>query len=280
MILDEGKYYLYRHLRIDTNTPFYIVVGTKQDKNHRSFKTTYSRAYTFHKENSVWKNIVKKTGFLVEILIESNDYQFILNKEVELIKMYGRKDIKTGTLTNLTNGGEKNSGRKYRKISEKQRKILSDRMKLNNPNKDGRSTKGVPNPNQSERMKNNNPRKFCKDIWSKKIYQYSLEGYFIKEWESIKKAELFYGKKGITNSIKRQTSCFNFLWKYEYSGLKISPYIKNTKKLKFLVHSNESEPFICIGIKSISDKINISKSKIFNMIKTKQCYKGYKIEKI
>lgn len=106
MIVEEGKYYLYRHLNPNTNLPFYVGVGTKQNKNHRSFKATYYRAHTFHKENSIWKNIVNKNGFVVEIIIESDDYQFILNKEVEFITLYGRKDIKTGILANLTNGGE------------------------------------------------------------------------------------------------------------------------------------------------------------------------------
>lgn len=29
MIVEDGKYYLYRHIRNDKNEPFYIGVGTK-----------------------------------------------------------------------------------------------------------------------------------------------------------------------------------------------------------------------------------------------------------
>lgn len=280
MIVEEGKYYLYRHLNPNTNLPFYIGIGTKQNKNHRSFKATYYRAHTFHKENSIWKNIVNKNGFVVEIIIESDDYQFILNKEVEFITLYGRKDIKTGILANLTNGGEGSLGRKYTKISEKHRKILSERMKINNPNKGGNSTRGLPNPKQSERMKKNNPRKFSKDVWSRKIYQYSLEGNFLKEWKSIKEAENFYGRRGISNSIRRKTSYSTFIWKYEYLGLKISPYIKNTKELKFLVYTKDTEPYICVGVKSIVDKTGISKSKIFKILKTGNWYKNCMIQRM
>jgi hypothetical protein len=45
-------------------------------------------------------------------MLESDDYEFIKNKEVEFIKLYGRKDLNKGTLVNLTDSGEGSSGRK------------------------------------------------------------------------------------------------------------------------------------------------------------------------
>ena len=31
MIVENGKYYLYRHIRLDKNEPFYIGIGTKNN---------------------------------------------------------------------------------------------------------------------------------------------------------------------------------------------------------------------------------------------------------
>jgi hypothetical protein len=100
----KNKYYLYRHIRLDNNEPFYIGIGskTKQDLIYDSYK----RAYTKHKRNKFWYNIILKTDYKVEILYECNDYKFIKQKEIEFITLYGRRDLGLGTLVNFTNGGE------------------------------------------------------------------------------------------------------------------------------------------------------------------------------
>jgi len=89
--------YLYRHIRLDTNKPFYIGIGSDD---------TYKRAYHKFNRNYLWNNIVKKTEYVVEIMLEDDDYDFIKLKEIEFIKLYGRKDLKTGFLTNMTDGGQ------------------------------------------------------------------------------------------------------------------------------------------------------------------------------
>lgn len=106
MILSEGKYYLYCHIRIDKNQPFYIGIGTK--KNGRSFSSVYSRATEKSNRNKHWKNVILITDYKIKILLESDDYSFIQKKEIEFIKLYGRIDLKTGILTNWTRGGAGN----------------------------------------------------------------------------------------------------------------------------------------------------------------------------
>jgi len=93
--------YVYRHIRLDKNQPFYIGIG---DDN------TYERAYSKHNRNNYWNNIVSKYGYRVDILIDDIEYDFAIDKEIEFISMYGRVDIKTGILCNLTNGGEGHKG--------------------------------------------------------------------------------------------------------------------------------------------------------------------------
>jgi len=40
------KYFLYRHIRLDKNEPFYIGIGTKPNsKKIKGYKTEYSRAF-------------------------------------------------------------------------------------------------------------------------------------------------------------------------------------------------------------------------------------------
>jgi hypothetical protein len=52
------------------------------------------------------ENIVNKTKYQIDIICESDDYEFIENKEREFIKLYGRRDLKEGSLVNMTDGGK------------------------------------------------------------------------------------------------------------------------------------------------------------------------------
>lgn len=106
---EENKYYLYRHIRLDKNEPFYIGIGTKYKKYH-TFKREYSRAFQRRGRNVFWKRVVAKANYKVEILYESNDYNFLKTKEIEFIKLYGRRNTNTGSLVNLSDGGEGNVG--------------------------------------------------------------------------------------------------------------------------------------------------------------------------
>lgn len=108
MITDSGKYYLYRHIRLDKNEPFYIGIGTKNNPDGRG-KSIYERSYS-KVRNKIWKDITSKTDYEVEILLESDNYDFIEAKEIEFIAIYGRINNHTGILSNLTNGGLGNYG--------------------------------------------------------------------------------------------------------------------------------------------------------------------------
>ena len=44
MIEDQGKYYLYRHIRLDTNEPFYIGIGKKLS-NFKQIKNEFNRNF-------------------------------------------------------------------------------------------------------------------------------------------------------------------------------------------------------------------------------------------
>jgi len=89
--------YVYRHIRLDKNEPFYIGIG-KIDN--------YKRAYLKSIRNVIWKQIVNKTNYDIEIIADNLTWEQACNKEIEFINLYGRIDNKTGCLSNMTNGGD------------------------------------------------------------------------------------------------------------------------------------------------------------------------------
>ena len=89
--------YVYRHIRLDTNEVFYVGIGVQR---------LNKRAKTTVKRNTFWRNIVAKTDWYYEILFDDLTIEKAKEKEIEFIKIYGRKDLGNGTLCNLTDGGD------------------------------------------------------------------------------------------------------------------------------------------------------------------------------
>lgn len=108
--------YLYRHIRNDIGKVFYIGVSTKP-----------KRAYDKHNRSNFWKNIVSKTDYSIEIMLEDDNFEFIKEKEKEFILLYGRANLGLGTLVNLTDGGEGSLGHKH---TEEHKLWISSILKL------------------------------------------------------------------------------------------------------------------------------------------------------
>ena len=87
--------YVYKHTRLDTNEVFYIGIG-------KYLKRAYSKRY----RNNYWINITNKVDWSVEIIEFDLSWEEACEKEKYWIKFYGRKDLKEGTLVNMTDGGE------------------------------------------------------------------------------------------------------------------------------------------------------------------------------
>ena len=94
--------YVYRHIRTDKNEPFYIGIGS--DAN-------YNRAHqnSKNKRSDLWHRVSSK-GYEVEILMDDLTWEQACEKEKEFISMYGRINKGTGTLSNLTDGGDGSLG--------------------------------------------------------------------------------------------------------------------------------------------------------------------------
>lgn len=93
---------LYRHVRADKDEVFYIGISMNT-----------KRPYDKNKRNRHWKHVISKTDYIVEILFEHDDFNFLKLKEIEFISLYGRKDTQSGTLVNMTDGGDGSLGNKH-----------------------------------------------------------------------------------------------------------------------------------------------------------------------
>ena len=90
---------VYRHWRLDKNEVFYVGIGKEE-----------SRAFDFIRRNKVWKGIKRRTDVDVEIVARDLSWELACELEQLMIQEYGRIDLGTGCLVNLTDGGEGSFG--------------------------------------------------------------------------------------------------------------------------------------------------------------------------
>lgn len=109
-------YYIYAHIRPDTNQIFYIGKGRNK------------RASTVNKRNKIWNDIVRKNNGSFQIVILHKDLfesEAFEHEIIEIAKM-GRLCDGSGCLCNLTLGGEGTSGHILSKEhKQKLSKVLS-----------------------------------------------------------------------------------------------------------------------------------------------------------
>jgi len=206
--------YLYRHIRLDNNVPFYIGIG-KSDSD-------YNRAYSTKSRNFSWNNIVKSTNYRVDIMIENLTWEDACKKEIEFICLY-KKNKENGFLCNVLDGGEKSLSEEInlkRKntlkghfVSEKtkdkiRQKAIGRKAKEITKIKMSAIHKQIKTGHWLEYNGHKNGRAFP-------IYQYDKNGVFIKEWECAKYAIDYYklNKTAISDCIMgRQRTAGGFIW--------------------------------------------------------------------
>ena len=86
---------VYQHRRKDTGEIFYIGIGE-----------TEKRAYDKTGRNNIWKRIAQETEYDIEIIKNNITRKEARDIERRLIEQYGRRDKKTGILSNKSIGGE------------------------------------------------------------------------------------------------------------------------------------------------------------------------------
>ena len=103
------KFYVYVYLDprpLKLNQPVYVGKGTgDRDLSHWS-RGSHNKPLQDFLSHLRGRNMTA----LVERVFETDDEQEAFAKEMQLIELYGRRDLKTGTLFNRTDGGEGPSG--------------------------------------------------------------------------------------------------------------------------------------------------------------------------
>jgi hypothetical protein len=205
---------VYQHRRKDNNNIFYIGIGKSRN-----------RAYSKINRNKHWWNIVNKTGYEVDILIEGCTWKQACDIEKGIISSYGRADLGLGLLVNLTDGGEGiyNLSRETieKRVNNTDYKLVSKKRSLSyNYSNPETIAKRINNTDYKNR-KTNYKIFQQKRIKSKQIpvEQYDLEGNFIKTWESAKIAagELNVNCQPIgrcCRNNKYYKTAYGFIWKY------------------------------------------------------------------
>lgn len=130
---------LYQHRRLDTNEIFYVGIGSKK----RAYSKSANRRTTW------WINIINKTTYQVEILSNNLTLENAQEAEIQLIKLYGRKNLGLGELVNLTDGGEGTVGRV---LNKEQCKAISDRMKGHLVTEETRKKLSIANKGQKKEV--------------------------------------------------------------------------------------------------------------------------------
>lgn len=225
------KYYTYTHITLDSNTIFYVGLGTKQFGDCTSLKNRYARAHSKYGKTKFWYKIVEKHGYRVGIIQEYESYEEAKNCEISNIALYGRRDLGKGTLCNLTDGGDgifnhnfsKETKAKMSKsalIKIKEGRGLSKKQYREIGIKIGNSIRGRKTGRKLSQEAKENLKKAWVEKLGKRIIQEDLEGNFVKEWYIAKEAGEFYGVtyKAIWKAAKNYNegaTSVGYKWKFK-----------------------------------------------------------------
>jgi hypothetical protein len=116
-----NNYYVYRYVRLDTNTPFYVGNGNKPN---------YARANDLKNRSKLFKEILSTTEVRVEIILEDLNKEEAELKEAEFISLH-KRTRDGGTLVNILKNGKLATNEQRLNLSNAQKIRLKDGC--NNP---------------------------------------------------------------------------------------------------------------------------------------------------
>jgi hypothetical protein len=201
---------VYFHINVDKNIIFNVGIGNSK------------RPYSKHNRNKWWHNFVKKYDYNVIIVHTNLSWNEACELEKKYIAQIGRKDLKLGTLLNLTNGGDGGDTSSGKKHSNKTKKKMSE------------SHLGEKNAFYGKK----HSKKSIKKIVEKRKFQIIKKhsDKTKKKLSKIRKGDKnpFYGKKHSKNSIQKiSLNSLGRLW-FHNKELKISKLIKQNEVEKYL----------------------------------------------
>jgi hypothetical protein len=253
-------YYVYRHIRDDLNIPFYIGMGTSVNNGHK-------RAFSKKHRNKIWNRITNKTSYSVDIIWESESKEEVFEKEKEFINLYGRIDLKKGTLCNLTNGGDGST------LLSKS--VISGIVKKNRENgcfvRRGEFIVKWNKENGNSFKNKKRDKDYFKNV---KNYLYdNVSGDFIKSFYNINELCLYLNSRNsiICDCIKKNKPYKNYAIFKEFKGDKIIPLKKGKdNKIVYKIDLNGNVVNKYDSILNSAKENNLCESIIHNAIKLKR----------
>jgi hypothetical protein len=225
VVKDRRDCYVYRHIRLDKNEPFYIGVGTG-----RNYKRAKGKGNT--QRSGFWNRVANKTDYEVEILMDNLTWLEACEKEKEFIKLYGRINLGTGTLVNMTDGGDGQYG--HKKSPETIKKMsISIKKAMQNVVQSEEQREAVRNNLKSVYLNPEFNKKRIEGIkrsahivaekLSKKIVQLTINGEFIKIWDSGHQIqrETVYGRtlvSKVCRGIHKQAYGYKWVYLKDYEN--------------------------------------------------------------
>lgn len=195
--------YLYRHIRLDKNEPFYIGIGSDDEVFRRAFEKT--------RRNTHWRNIVNVTDYEVEILLDNLTWEEACKKEREFINLYGREDLGKGCLTNFTDGGQG----LYNPSNE-----IRNKKRLSMLGKNVGEKNGMKKAEARAKASKSKKGKYTgiESPVSKAVDCFDLDGKYVRSYVSIAEAEKDTGvaNPNISKVCKGiRSRAGNYIWKYK-----------------------------------------------------------------
>lgn len=264
MITDNGIYYLYRHIRLDTNEVFYVGIGTKTFRDIKYGYYTRANQKASHR-SGFWHVIANKSKYIVEIILETDDKEYIKYKEREFINLYGRKDLENGSLVNLSDGGDGFQNRS-KCSAYKYIKTLKD-----NGNYDATISRiiQIGKKNTDEGNTSNKP-----------IFQYTLDGVLVHGYTKIKDCVSSTGVSNVslTKAIKNKVSVMGYYYtSIFYESINISLFRLTTYNRTVIKICPNTRDIVgkFDSLQSAAKSVGGDKGNVFSSIhKIKKC-KGF-----
>lgn len=110
------------------------------------------------------------------------------------------------------------------------------------------------------------------------LYQYDINGNFIREWDSVKETVEYYGcnSNRFNMAIKDKRSAFNCFWSKEYvEKLDVSQYRKSKHSEIYCYEENGDFYSLYESVKDIMDDFGFTKASIEDACSHKRPLKGY-----
>jgi hypothetical protein len=287
IILEAGEHDIYNSFFVyelydeTKKEPFYVGKAAYPHRPYEHIEEAYGTRISIknrHKLNTIKKIVKENHNILIKIVFSSTDEQSALDEEIRLIALYGRKDLKTGILTNMTNGGDGITGHIH---SQHSRKKISEALK-NRPKEIRRQAaekikghtfnKGriLSEEHKNKISKANMGRKIDRDITGENNPFYNKNHSEIsKEKMSIWKSENYKGENNPFYGKNHSTE----------SKQKISKNNINQSLYELISPKNEVYYIYSYQLDNFCVENNLNKGSLKNSCLENRSYKGWLIKK-